>query len=186
MSSGAAAAANPKQMSSAVATATMAAAGTHVIARWVIKASPPLYRPALFSFLIELASHWQDPPLKIQGKGMKQREDAWALPGQLGWYTGGADGGFVWRTPELSGRAPGSSGFYQAFVSGAITAVVWYVAARGFFNSKHRAALWYAGVFGIIGAYGGYLQGDQQDITKRSTGAPSIRLPWGGGFGRKP
>ena len=174
-----------KQMTAAAATGAMAAAGTYVIARYIIRASPPLWRPALFSFLIELASHWQDGEIKIKGPSMKQAEPAWALPGQLGWYTGGADGGLVMRTPELSGRAPNSSGFYQAAVSGAITAVVWYVAARGFFNSKHKQAMWYAGVFGLIGAYGGYLQGDQPALGKRKSGDPAIRLPFGGGYSRK-
>ena len=169
-------------MTNAAATGAMAAAGTYVIVRWIIKAPMPHWRPALFSFLIEVATHWKDGDLKIKGPKMSQAEPAWALPSQLGWYVGGKDGGLVMRDPAQAGR---QSGFYQAAVSFAITAIVWYVAARGFFNAKHNTALWYAGVFGVIGGYGGYLQGDQMTEAKRSSGDPAIRLPFGGGYGRK-
>ena len=73
------------------------------------------------------------------------------------------------------------SGMYQALISGVITAVVWYVAARGFFNAQHKLAMWYAGVFGVIGAYGGYLQGDNPKPT--SKGQYGYRLPFGGQAG---
>ena len=69
----------------------------------------------------------------------------------------------------------------QAAISGVITAVVWYVAARGFFNAQHKLALWYAGVFGLIGAYGGYLQGDNPKAAKK--GEYSYRLPFEGRAG---
>ncbi len=166
--------ANTSQMTNAATTGAMAAAGTYVIARWIIKASPPLWRPALFSFLIELATHWKDAPVNIKG------QTGYVLPGQLGWYL--EKDGLTMRTPELSGKGRGASGFYQAAVSGVITAIVWYVAARGFFKSNHKQAMWYGGVFGVIGAYGGYLQGDQPSVDKRGKGTPAIRLPFGGGY----
>ena len=175
------AASSNKGMTNAVATGTIAAVGTYGIVRWIIKAPMPHWRPALFSFLIEVATHWKDGPIQKTLPGKKTAGAAWALPSQLGWYVGGTDGGFMMRTP----RSGLQSGFYQAAVSFAITAIVWYVAARGFFNAKHNTALWYAGVFGIIGGYGGYLQGDQPDASKLSSGDPAIRLPFGGGYGRK-
>ena len=169
--------ANTSQMTNAASTGALAAAGTYVITRFIIKATPPLWRPALFSFIIEVATHWKDAPLQVKG------QKGWVLPGQLGWYL--EKDGFTMRTAELSGRPKGSEGFYQAAVSGVITAVVWYVAARGFFKSNHKQAMWYGGVFGLIGAYGGYLQGDQQAADKQKKGAAAIRLPFGGGYGIK-
>ena len=161
----------------------MAAAGTYAIVRFVIKAPTPYWRPALFSFLIEVATLWSEPPTKKQKSKEKAPGEAWELPSRLGWYIGGADGGIKIRDPADVGLV---SGFYQAAVSFAITAVVWYVAARGFFHAKHRMAMWYAGVFGLIGGYGGYLMGDQPAASARKSGAPGIRLPFSGGYGVKP
>ena len=67
--------------------------------------------------------------------------------------------------------------------AGVITAVVWYVAAKGFFRANNKQAMWYAGVFGIIGAYGGYLQGDQAET--RKVGVYGIRGPFGSGMSAK-
>ena len=173
----------PSNMTPAIATGVMAAAGTYVIVRFLIKAPTPYWRPALFSFLIEVATLWNDPPIQLAVASGKTKGDAWELPSRLGWYVGGKDSGLKMRDPADRGLV---SGFYQAAVAFAITAVVWYVAARGFFGAKHRMALWYAGVFGIIGGYGGYLMGDQPALKSRSSGDPGIRLPFGGGYGVKP
>jgi len=167
-------------MTGAAATGALAAAGTYVIVRYVIRAPTPYWRPALFSFLIEAMTHWQELPTQQTVKGKSTKGDAWALPSSLGWWVGGAESGIKWRDPADVGR---ESGFTQAAISFVITAVVWYVAARGFFNAKHNMAMWYAGVFGIIGGYGGYLQGDQPVAGKRAKTEGAYRLPFGGRAG---
>ena len=168
------------QMTSVAVTSISSAALTYAVVRWVLKLPSPWWRPALFSLLIEAATHYKDGKIMVQSKTMKAAAEAYALPANLGWYVFGDEGGLTMRDPAMFGR---ESGFYQAAVSGFITAVVWYVAARGFFRANNKQAMWYAGVFGIIGAYGGYLQGDQAD--GRKVGVYGIRGPFGSGIAPK-
>ena len=168
----------PSKYTAAAATGAMAAAGTYLIV-WGLKLPKPFWRPCLFSFLIEFMTHYDEAVVLTKSNLDDPKETAsaaWSLPSKLGYFVNG-----TFRMKEKRDRQGLESGMYQAAISGVITAVVWYVAARGFFNAQHKNALWYAGAFGIIGAYGGYLQGDNPKPTK--AGQMAYRTPLGGGFG---
>ena len=164
-----------EKYTAAAATGVMAAIGTAIIV-WGLKLSKPIWKPAAFAFLIEFFTHYSEEPPKggvITGSGATAKEgpktkSGWWLPSQLGIWT--PDTVRMVNARIDYGRV---SGFYQAAVSFIVSAVIWYVVARGFFSVAHKGAMWYAGIYGIIGGYAGYLKGDEKE-------GGAIRLPQGG------
>ncbi len=165
-----------ERYTAAAATGVMAAAGTGLIV-YAFKLSKPIWKPAAFAFLIEFFTHYgEDPPSKgpLTGSGKTAKasgesKPGWWLPSKLGFWTP-TTVRMVNTHVDMGGR---ESGMYQAAVSGIVSAVIWYVVARGFFSVAHKGALWFAVIYGIIGAYSGYLMGDEQK---------GYRLPQGGSY----
>ena len=148
----------------AAGTGVIAAIGTGAIV-YGLKLSKPIWKPAAFAFLIEFFTHYgEDPPVKgkLKGSGKDARKDGeekagWWLPSGLGYWTPAATR-MVNTTVDMEGR---ESGMYQAGVSAIVSGVIWYVVARGFFSVGHKGAMWYGGIFALIGGYSGYLKGDE-------------------------
>ena len=174
-SGGRAALTSTDRYTAAAATGVMAAIGTGAIV-WGLKLSKPIWKPAAFAFLIEFFTHYsEDPPVKgpITVVGDKvtpagETKVGWWLPSKLGFWTP-----TVTRMVNTKADYNRVSGMYQALISGIVSATIWYVVARGFFGVAHRGALWFAAIYGIIGAYSGYLMGDEKG---------GYRLPQGGSY----
>ena len=171
-----------EKYTAAAATGVMAAAGTGLIV-YALKLSKPIWKPAAFAFLIEFFTHYsEDPPVKgkLVGSGKEAKRSGeekagWWLPSKLGYWTPSVTR-MVNTHVDMEGR---EGGMYQAGVSAIVSGVIWYVVARGFFGVGHKGAIWYGGIFAVIGGYSGYLMGDE------GKDGP-IRFPQGGRYQSAP